>query len=249
MATARWMIVGIALLAGIAAAEEAPALKDEKAKRSYALGVALGNQLRSQSVEIDADLYHRGLKDALSGGKTLLTEAEVRAAGHRLQLELKQRKRAPQREKLGAAAPAGGLQVSFKLDPRVTKSLYMGERWVSGATYSSAPAPEGEAITVEARARRAGAAAAGKASPRWIASDPEMVSISPGEGDDVKLTVRRAGESTVTVSQGDLSRVFTVKTVRQADQWRVELSKPRQPSVPHGVTAAAADASAARQGR
>jgi hypothetical protein len=240
MAIARWMIVGIALLAGGAVAEEASALKDEKAKRSYALGMAFGNQLRTQSVDVDTDLYHRGLRDALSGGETLLTEAEGRAAVHLLQIELKQRKRAPQREKLGAAAPAGGIQVSFKLDPRVTKSLYMGERWVSGATYSSAPAPEGEAIIVEARARRAGAATAGEARPRWIASDPEMVTVSPAEGDDVKVTVRRAGESTVTVSHGDVSRAFTVKTVRQGDHWRVELSKPQQPPVPHGVKAAAA---------
>lgn len=239
MAIARFTVVGMALLAGVAATAQAPALKDEQAKRSYALGMAVGNQLRSESVEVDSDLYRQGLKDALSGGKTLLTEAEGRAALHRLQLELKQRKHAPQRDKLAAAAAADGIDVSFKLDPRVTKSLYMGERWVSGPAFSSASVPEGEAITVEARARRTGAGAAGKIGPTWIASDPEMVTITPAQGDEVKLTVRRAGESTVTVTDGELSSAFAVKTVRQADHWRVDLSKAQLPSAPDAVTAAA----------
>ena len=174
MAIARCTVVGMALLAGVAAAAQAPALKDEQAKRSYALGMAVGNQLRSESVEVDSDLYRQGLKDALSGGKTLLTEAESRAALHRLQLELK---RAPQRDKLAAAAAAGGIEVSFKLDPRVTKSLYMGERWVSGPAFSSASVPEGETITVEARARRPSAGAAGKIGP-------DMDRVRSRDGDD-----------------------------------------------------------------
>jgi hypothetical protein len=236
MAVARFTVVGMVLLAGVAAAAQSPALKDEQAKRSYALGMAVGNQLRSESVEVDSDLYRQGLKDALSGGKTLLTEAESRAALHRLQLELK---RAPQRDKLAAAAAAGAIEVSFKLDPRVTKSLYMGERWVSGPAFSSASVPEGEAITVEARARRPRAGVAGKIGPTWIASDPEMVTITPVQGDYVKLTVRRAGESTVTVKHGGLSTAFAVKTVRQAGHWRVDLSKAQLPPAPAAVTAAA----------
>jgi hypothetical protein len=240
MAIARWMVVGSALLAGVAAAGEPPALEDEKAKRSYALGMAVGKQLRVQSVEVDPEVYVQGLKDAMTGGETRLTEAEGRAAIHRLHVERKQRKTSLQPAGPGAATAAGAIQVSFKLDPRVLKGLYMGDRWAPQVTYSSNAAPDVEAVTVAARARAA--AAAGKASPSWIASDPEMVTISPAQGGEVKLTVRRAGESTVTVSVGELSSTLAVKAVRQADRWRVDLSGVQQPPLAGGVAAAAAAA-------
>jgi FKBP-type peptidyl-prolyl cis-trans isomerase FklB len=83
------MALGMVLLAGVAVAQDAPALKDQKEKRSYALGMDLGNQLRKMSIELDPDLFAKGLKDALTGSKTLLTEAEVRAAVSELQAGLK----------------------------------------------------------------------------------------------------------------------------------------------------------------
>lgn len=88
----RWMMVlGMGLLAGVSAPQDSPALKSQKEKLSYALGMDLGSQLRKQSVEVDADLFRQGLKDALSGGKTLLTEEEARAAISILQNELMQK--------------------------------------------------------------------------------------------------------------------------------------------------------------
>jgi len=84
-----WMVaLGVGLLAGVAAAQEAPALKSEKEKLSYALGMDLGSQLRKQSIEIDPNLFFQGLKDSLSGGKTLLTETEARTAITALQNEI-----------------------------------------------------------------------------------------------------------------------------------------------------------------
>ena len=235
MAIARWTI-GMLLLTGVAAAREAPALGSDQERQSYALGMAVGKQLRAQAVDVDPDLYFQGLKDALSGAKTLLTEAEGRAAIHRLHLDRKQRKSTRQRTEPAAATAAAAVQVSFKLDPRLTKGLYMGDRWASQATYSSMTSPDVEAITIEARAR--GAAAAGTV-PSWIASNPEMVTISPAQGGAVKLTVRRAGESTVTVKVGDLSSTFTVKTAQHAESWSVDLSNVRPAPRPDGVAAAA----------
>jgi len=80
---------GLALLAGCAAAEEVPVLKDQKEKASYALGVDLGNKLKAQSMELDADLVSRGLKDALAGKKTILNEEEIKLALSALQIELR----------------------------------------------------------------------------------------------------------------------------------------------------------------
>ncbi len=68
-----------------------PALPTQKDKRSYALGMDLGRQLRNNLIEINPDLFSSGLKDALSGGKTLMSEEEVRAAIADLQAQMKRR--------------------------------------------------------------------------------------------------------------------------------------------------------------
>ena len=82
----RWILTLVLLtLPTLAAAQEAPALKTEKEKLSYAMGMDLGNQLKSRSVEIDPAIFAQALKDALSGGKTLLTDAEAKAVIAELQ--------------------------------------------------------------------------------------------------------------------------------------------------------------------
>lgn len=62
----------------------ATSLNTEKKKFSYALGMNIGSNvganLKKQSVEVDPELLSQGLKDALAGGKTLLTEDEAKAA-------------------------------------------------------------------------------------------------------------------------------------------------------------------------
>jgi FKBP-type peptidyl-prolyl cis-trans isomerase FklB len=75
-------------------------LKTQKDKASYAVGLNvgrnLGGQLHQQSVELDQAILLRGVKDALAGGKTLLTDDEVKAALTQLQTEV----RARQQEKM-----------------------------------------------------------------------------------------------------------------------------------------------------
>lgn len=94
----RWMTMfGIALLAGAAVGEQAQALKTQKEKVSYALGMDLGNQLRKAAIEVDPVVFGQGLKDALSGGQTRLNERQVRDAILELQAELK-RKEADRRK-------------------------------------------------------------------------------------------------------------------------------------------------------
>jgi FKBP-type peptidyl-prolyl cis-trans isomerase len=55
-------------------------LKTEKEKFSYSLGMKMGENMRKQSVSVDPAILARGLKDALSGSKTLLTDDEAQAA-------------------------------------------------------------------------------------------------------------------------------------------------------------------------
>jgi FKBP-type peptidyl-prolyl cis-trans isomerase FklB len=66
----------------VMAADAAPALKDQKDKVSYSIGVNIGSsvkqQTQAQGLELNPDAVAAGLKDALSGGKMLLTEEQVR---------------------------------------------------------------------------------------------------------------------------------------------------------------------------
>ncbi len=203
-----------------AAAQDAPALKSRKEKLSYALGMSLGKQFRDQSIEVAPDVYLQGLKDALSGGKTLLTDKEARAVVNALQGELKKKQAA-----LKAPGAPTGIAVSFKMDPRITKGLYMGDRWISPPTYTST-LQEGKEITVEARAE--GRDAKGrtmKIKPEWKPSDPGMVAVTPGHGDEVKITVKRDGQSKMKVASSGYSKELSIKATYQDNAIRVEITQ------------------------
>ncbi len=69
-------VLGVLLLVSQVGAEERLVLKDQKDKVSYSIGMDIGNNLKKQSIDIDPDILAQGLKDAFSGGKTLLSEQE-----------------------------------------------------------------------------------------------------------------------------------------------------------------------------
>lgn len=74
-----WAVVLCALLVTVQAyGEEQSPLKDKKDKLSYAIGLDVGGALKRQSVDVNTDIFMQGVKDALSGGKKLLTDEEVR---------------------------------------------------------------------------------------------------------------------------------------------------------------------------
>ena len=54
-------------------------LNSDKARESYAVGMYLGQQIKSTGLELDDDLIQRGLKDSISGGSTLLTTKDMMA--------------------------------------------------------------------------------------------------------------------------------------------------------------------------
>jgi FKBP-type peptidyl-prolyl cis-trans isomerase FklB len=53
-------------------------LKDKKDKVSYAIGLDVGTAMKKQSIDINTDIFVKGLKDALSGEKKLMTDDEIR---------------------------------------------------------------------------------------------------------------------------------------------------------------------------
>lgn len=125
-----------------------------------------------------------------------------------------------------AARPAAltltDIKVSFQLDPRLTRGLFMGERWVFPPTYVGA----GGQDTVMARAE--GFDAKGKPveiSAEWVPADPEMVAVSPRQGKEVKITVRRAGQSTLNVASPGFSRELIIKATTKGNALQVEISQ------------------------
>jgi FKBP-type peptidyl-prolyl cis-trans isomerase FklB len=70
-------VLSIFLLTSQVFAEEQTSLKSRKDKVSYIIGLDVGNNLKSRSVDIDADILLKGLKDGLAGNKPLLSESEI----------------------------------------------------------------------------------------------------------------------------------------------------------------------------
>jgi len=84
-------------------------LKTQKDKASYALGTKIGGDLKRQGVgaSVDAALTARGLKDALTGAKSLMTDDEVKAALTQLQTQVRGQMEAKAHEAGGAARQEG----------------------------------------------------------------------------------------------------------------------------------------------
>ncbi len=78
--TLKWMVVlVVVLLAAPASAEDAQALKTQKDKISYGIGVSVWKNFKQQGIEeINLDMMVKGLRDASSGGKLILSEDELR---------------------------------------------------------------------------------------------------------------------------------------------------------------------------
>jgi hypothetical protein len=123
------------------------------------------------------------------------------------------------------AAADTGIQIAFKLDPRLTSGLYMGERWVLPPIYGPIAQP-GSTFIVEARAYQIDSKGEPwQISPEWIPADPDMVAVSPGRGHEVTLTVQRAGETSLRVTSGRMSKTLSIKATYQNGAIRVEISQ------------------------
>jgi hypothetical protein len=236
----RWAFVSAAaVVVGAFATQKVPAFRNDNGataktlatkaqKASYALGMNLAGQLRSQLIEVEPDLLTRGLRDGLAGSKTLLSDTEVRAALKEMQLDARGKrdalKRAQSRlrhQNAGDAEPtaddlAKRATVMFKLDPRLASGVYGGERWVAPPTYTRVG--EGRTCTIDAKAPHFD-------QPTWTASDPDMVALTPGDASDVQIVVRRAGESTIRIDANQISKTLTVKAEYRNNVLQVEITQ------------------------
>jgi FKBP-type peptidyl-prolyl cis-trans isomerase FklB len=64
-------------------------LKTDKDKQSYAIGLNIGKSMKHDGVDIDTAVLARGIKDAVAGGKVLMTDDEIKATLTALSASLK----------------------------------------------------------------------------------------------------------------------------------------------------------------
>ena len=100
------------------------------------------------------------------------------------------------------------IQLSYKRDPRQVDPYRAIGPWASGPSFTGATAQdtvETVARPVDARGQKVAA------SLEWTPSDPEIVTVSPSQGDQVKITVHKPGESHLKITAQGFSKELVVK--------------------------------------
>ncbi len=125
------------------------------------------------------------------------------------------------------------IQLSYKRDPRQVDPYRGIGAWASGPSYAGATAQD----TVETMARAVDTKGQPvTASLEWIPSDPEMVTVSPSQGDHVKITVHKTGESRLKITTRGFSKELVVKANSAGKFIVFEITQPA-PAKPHGAAA------------
>ena len=83
------MVISVGVVASAVWAAEPVTLKDQKDKVSYSVGVSLGESWKQKELDFNLDALCQGLRDAMTGGKNLLTPQEVQATLNAYDKELK----------------------------------------------------------------------------------------------------------------------------------------------------------------
>ena len=88
MKSTMMVVLGVLLLVSQVNAQENQALKNQKDKISYIVGMRIGNDMKKQSIDINPNILAKGIEDALAGAKPLLTEQEVQETMMAFQKEM-----------------------------------------------------------------------------------------------------------------------------------------------------------------
>ncbi len=109
MTQKKWILAAaIALLLSFAAAaQDAPELKTDKDKFSYALGMKIAESFHKQGLELDPAVFAKAFAESFNGGKTAMTDQEMETELTAASLEIRKKQAAQQAEKGAAAEKAG----------------------------------------------------------------------------------------------------------------------------------------------
>jgi FKBP-type peptidyl-prolyl cis-trans isomerase FklB len=86
------VILGFLFFVSQVHAQETLVLKNQKDKVSYIIGMDIGNNLKKQLIDVDLNILTKGLKDAFTGAKSLLTEKEIQETMTAFQKEMMAKK-------------------------------------------------------------------------------------------------------------------------------------------------------------
>jgi FKBP-type peptidyl-prolyl cis-trans isomerase FklB len=92
------VLTAVFFMAAVSFAQEDAVLKTEKDRLSYAIGMDIGNGLKRQDIDLNAEIVAQGIWDSMSGGKTLMTEQESRQTMDALKQELARKQMAKMKE-------------------------------------------------------------------------------------------------------------------------------------------------------
>ncbi len=93
-----WTLLACSAFVYLGRAADTNELSTEKARVSYSLGVSYGNGWNQQGVEVDYDVFVRGLKDSKAVGHTLMTEEQMRETLNKYRQDLAARQQETQRQ-------------------------------------------------------------------------------------------------------------------------------------------------------
>jgi hypothetical protein len=125
-------------------------------------------------------------------------------------------------------APTGGavsMLFLFKLDPLLRGGgTYGGDVWVSPPTYRFSQV--GRTAVVDVRAEGLDASRQSVSiNPKWTSGNTRLVSVSPGQGREVRITVQAAGETRLQVDAAGILKILIVRAAYQNDAMQVEISQ------------------------
>jgi FKBP-type peptidyl-prolyl cis-trans isomerase FklB len=105
----KWILAAaVGLLASFAAtAQDAPELKTDKDKFSYALGMNFGEKLRQQGLDLDPAVFEKAFAESFAGGKTAMTDQDMQTLLTAAGQEIRKKMAAQQAEKGTAAQKEG----------------------------------------------------------------------------------------------------------------------------------------------
>jgi FKBP-type peptidyl-prolyl cis-trans isomerase len=89
--TMKWLAAAALCTVVLPALAQDAALKSDKDKLSYGIGADLGRNLKRLEIEVDPELVRKGLLDALSGAKPMMSDEEVRGVLTGLQAQIQRK--------------------------------------------------------------------------------------------------------------------------------------------------------------
>src|SRR5688572_19918516 len=98
-----------------AADTKTPELKDQKDKVSYSIGMDIGRNIKRQNLELNVDAVAAGIRDAIAGGKTALTDEEAREVmnAYRMEMQTKQQSQAKEQDRKSTRLNSSHSQISY----------------------------------------------------------------------------------------------------------------------------------------